>query len=131
MLFRHAYGLCCFISTCGPSTSPQVKRLRQSLSQFLRVCPETSDRIAKFSDHEPDRGEAQERERYAVEVLPILGESSAAVEPRKRALNDPALGQHDKSLDLIGSLDDLGLHARQDFLERGWNCPSLMAGVGE
>src|SRR5262245_60259867 len=51
----------------------------------LRVCPETSDRIAKFSQHEPDRSEAQERERYAVEVLPILGESSAAVEPRKRA----------------------------------------------
>src|SRR5262245_38003067 len=103
----------------------------RSLNRPLRVCPETSDRIAKFSQHEPDRSEAQERERYAVEVLPILGESSAAVEPRKRALNNPALGQHDKSLGLIGSLDDLGLHARQDFLERGVELSSLIAGVGE
>ena len=40
----------------------------------------------------PDGGKAQKRERCAIEVLPILGESAAAVEPRQRALNDPALG---------------------------------------
>src|SRR5262245_34089743 len=67
----------------------------------LRVCPETSGGIAKFSEHEADRGEAQECERFAIKVLPILGESAAAVEPREGALDDPAFGQYDKSLGLI------------------------------
>src|SRR5262245_28402846 len=68
---------------------------------MLRVCPETSGGIAKFSEHEADRGEAQECERFAIKVLPILGESAAAVEPREGALDDPAFGQYDKSLGLI------------------------------
>jgi hypothetical protein len=33
----------------------------------------------------------QERERRAIEILPILGKSSTAVEPGKRALDNPAL----------------------------------------
>jgi hypothetical protein len=36
----------------------------------------------------------QERERLSVEVLPILGEPSAAIEPGDGALHDPAFGQH-------------------------------------
>jgi len=38
-------------------------------------------------------GEAQERERLSVEILPILGKPSAAIEPRNGALDDPAFGQ--------------------------------------
>src|SRR5262245_48658541 len=72
-----------------------------ALLYCLRVCPETSGGIAKFSEHEADRGEAQECERFAIEVLPILGESAAAVEPREGALDDPAFGQYDKSFGLI------------------------------
>jgi hypothetical protein len=64
----------------------------------LRVCPERSDGIAEFSEHEADRGEAQECQRFAIEVLPIFGEPSATVEPGEGTLDDPALGQHRKSL---------------------------------
>src|SRR6266478_9982053 len=74
---------------------------------------------------------AQERERCAIEVLPILGESAAAVEPRQRALNNPALGQHHESLGLIRALDDLRSQVRQDFLERVVELPPLIAGVSE
>ena len=67
----------------------------------------------------------------AIEVLPIFGEPSATVEPCQRALDDPALGQYDEALCLIGTLDDLRLQVRQDGLERGVELPSLIAGIGE
>ena len=38
--------------------------------------------------------------------IPILGQSSASVEPGDRTLDNPALGQHDELMQL-GSLDDL------------------------
>jgi len=89
--------------------------------QTLRVCPGTLSGIAEFSEHEADGCEAQERERFSIEVLPIFGEPSAAVEPRNGALDDPAPGQHHKSLGLIGALDDfsfeMGQGSRQGILE--------------
>src|SRR3954451_15258040 len=51
------------------------------LKQALRVCPGTSCGIAEPSQHEADRGKAEEGERLAVEVLPILGQSTGAVQP--------------------------------------------------
>jgi hypothetical protein len=45
------------------------------------------------SKHEADRGEAQEGEALAVEVLPIFGEPSTAIEPGDGALDDPSFGQ--------------------------------------
>src|SRR4030095_6365601 len=54
-----------------------------SSQRDLRVRPETSGWIAKFSEHEADGGEAQESERRAIEVLPIFGEPPATVEPRQ------------------------------------------------
>jgi hypothetical protein len=98
---------------------------------ILRVCPETSGWIAELSQHEADGGEAQEGERRTIEVLPVLGEPSAAVEPGERALDNPALGQYDKSLGLIGPLDDLRSQARQGCLERVVELPSLIGRVGE
>src|SRR4051794_27437921 len=53
----------------------------------LRVCPGTSCGIAEPSQHEADRGKAEEGERLAVEVLPILGQSTAAVQPRDGAFD--------------------------------------------
>ena len=44
-----------------------------------------------------------------VEVFPVFGQPATAVEPSDGAFDDPALGQHDKAGDPIGSLDDLGL----------------------
>jgi hypothetical protein len=49
-----------------------------------------------------------------VEAFPVFGQSAAAVEPGDGAFDDPALGQHDEFLDLIGSLDDLGLEMGKD-----------------
>ena len=97
----------------------------------IRVCPETSYWIAQLSEHEADRGEAQEGEALAVEVLPILGEPAAAIEPCDGALDDPSLGQDRKSFDVVGALDDLGFeirqHARQAVVEGG----SLIGRVGK
>ena len=49
--------------------------------QTLRVRPETLCRITEFSEHESNGRELDEGERVAVEVLPVLGQSAAAVEP--------------------------------------------------
>ena len=97
----------------------------------MRVCPETSSGITKPSEHEAERGEAQERQRFSIEVLPILGEPAASIEPSEGALDDPAFGQDHKSLGLIGTLDNFSFqmrqHARQSLVEFG----SLIAAVGE
>src|SRR5712671_3918224 len=97
----------------------------------LRVCPKTSGRIAEFSEHEADGGEAQERERLSVEILPILGEPSAAIEPRNGALDDPAFWQDDKSADLIGTFDDFNVEMRQNLCKRFRKFRSSISVVGE
>src|SRR6266436_7856954 len=81
----------------------------------LRVCPDTSGRIAEFSEHEADCGETQERQGLSVEALPILGQAAAAVEPRNGALNDPAFRQDHKFTDPIGTFDDFNVEMRQNF----------------
>src|SRR6476659_1189308 len=92
--------------------------LNRSTQHFIfRVRPETSRWIAEFSEHEADWGEAQERERFAVEILPILGEPSAAIEPGNGALDDPAFGQDHKSADLIGTFDNFDVEMRKNFCE--------------
>ena len=47
----------------------------------------------------------QEGERLAVEILPILGQPSASVEPRNGALDDPSLRQDDEGVQFV-ALDD-------------------------
>ena len=82
-------------------------------SRGLRVRPETLYGITKPSQHEANGSEAQERQRCSVEVLPIFGEPSAAVEPRDSAFNDPTTWEHHKLMSgLIGSLDDFGFDMR-------------------
>jgi hypothetical protein len=72
------------------------------------------DGIEMIAPHRYNRSKPPTQDR----VLPILGESAAAVEPRQRPLNDPALGQHHESFGLIRALDDLRSQVRQDFFER-------------
>ena len=62
--------------------------------------------IAQLSQHQPDRRKLDECEGVTVEVLEILGQSSAAVEPSKRPLHDPASWQDLEACDAVGSLDD-------------------------
>ena len=56
----------------------------------LRVRPETLCRITEFSEHESNGRELDEGERVAVEVLPVLGQSAAAVEPGDGAFDHRA-----------------------------------------
>src|SRR3954465_5070874 len=78
-------------ATPGSSSRRLPARREYAMRGFLRVCPGTSCGIAEPSQHEADRGKAEEGERLAVEVLPILGQSTAAVQPSYGAFDNPAL----------------------------------------
>src|SRR5262245_44105408 len=79
------------------------------------------------------RMEARRKKASAIRLRfsQSLDEPSAAVEPGERALDNPTLGQYDKSLGLIGPLDDLRSQATQGCLERVVELPSLIGRVGE
>jgi hypothetical protein len=74
----------------------------------LRVRPETSWGITEFSEHQANGREAEEGERIVIEVFPVLGEPSTAIEPADGAFDNPALGQYDEAFDMIAPSDDLG-----------------------
>ena len=97
----------------------------------LRVRPKTSSWITEFSQHEADGCEFQECEGAAVEIFPVLGEATAAVEPGDRAFDDPTLGQLYEPLRLRGSFDDFGFDTGQDFGERVAEDWPLIGAVGE
>ena len=69
--------------------------------------------------------------RLSVEILPILGKPSAAIEPRNGALDDPAFGQDHKSADLIGTFDDFNVEMRQNFCKPFRKFRPLISAVGE
>ena len=48
-----------------------------------------------------------------VEVFPILGKRSAAIEPGDGALDNPTAGKHHESFGVIGALDDFSFELRQ------------------
>ena len=66
-----------------------------------------------------------------VEVFPILGEPSAAVEPCDCALDDPTLGQNDKAFDMITTPDDFGYQIRHGERETIVKHRPGVGGVGE
>ena len=69
---------------------------------ILRVRPETLCRITEFSEHESNGRELDEGERVAVEVLPVLGQSAAAVEPGDGAFDHPTPGLRTSSCSSCG-----------------------------
>ena len=97
----------------------------------LRICPRSSCRITKSSEHKADGSEFDESQRGSREVLKILGESAASVEPGECPLDDPAFGQDFETLGLIGALDDFHLDLRQHFGEGLLKLRSLIAAVGK
>ena len=97
----------------------------------LRVRPGTLCRITEFSEHESNGRELDEGERVAVEVLPVLGQSAAAVEPGDGAFDHPTPGLDDEALHPIGSLDDLGLEIGQDAGQGAVKDRPLIGAVGE
>ena len=102
-----------------------------SSKKWLRVRPETLCRITEFSEHESNGRELDEGERVAVEVLPVLGQSAAAVEPGDGAFDHPTPGLDDEALHPIGSLDDLGLEIGQDAGQGAVKDRPLIGAVGE
>ena len=99
--------------------------------RVLRVRPGTSSGVAEFSEHEADGGELEEGERGSVEVLPVLGQSPAAVKPGDGALDDPALRERDEAFDPIRAFADFGFEMRQDAGQRGVKDRPLVGAVGE
>jgi transposase len=108
----------------------QAERKLDELCATLRVCPGTSCGIAEPSQHEADRGKAEEGERLAVEVLPILGQPTAAVQPSYGAFDNPTLREHHKALGGIRALHDFKGHAPQDLLDRTSELRSLVSAIG-
>jgi len=97
----------------------------------LRVRLRALSRIAELSQHEADGRKFQKREGVAVEIFPILGETTAPVEPSDRAFDDPTLGQSHESFGVIGSSDDFGFEMRQGFGERVRKNRALIGAVGK
>ena len=108
-----------------------ITRLQREDGITLRVRPETLCRITEFSEHESNGRELDEGERVAVEVLPVLGQSAAAVEPGDGAFDHPTPGLDDEALHPIGSLDDLGLEIGQDAGQGAVKDRALIGAVGE
>ena len=120
------------------SDFPEVRRVPPAdytpaplAEKILRVRPETLCRITEFSEHESNGRELDEGERVAVEVLPVLGQSAAAVEPGDGAFDHPTPGLDDEALHPIGSLDDLGLEIGQDAGQGAVKDRALIGAVGE
>src|ERR1700739_2930009 len=90
-------------------SAPVAARRRTRSGAQLRVRLRALSRIAELSQHEADGRKFQKREGVAVEIFPILGETTAPVEPSDRAFDDPTLGQSHESFGVIGSSDDFGL----------------------
>ena len=111
--------------------NPEDTIFFDAASTQLRVRPETLWRITEFSEHESNGRELDEGERVAVEVLPVLGQSAAAVEPGDGAFDHPTPGLDDEALHPIGSLDDLGLEIGQDAGQGAVKDRALIGAVGE
>jgi hypothetical protein len=88
---------------------------QQVLGSALRVRPKSSLTQTKLSEHETNRGEAEESERVSVEVFEIFRQPAAAIEPREGAFDNPTSWQKLKPFGLVGAFDDFDLEVRQDF----------------
>ena len=100
----------------SPRDPPRRRAIRGGvdypLGLSLSVCPETLRRIAAPWQHQVGGGDAQERQRLAIETLPIFGEPSATVERGDGALNSSTARKHrDFKFSQIGMEGDL----RQDL----------------
>jgi hypothetical protein len=97
----------------------------------LRVRPQSSCGITKFSEHEADGGEFDEGQRCTREIFEVLGEPAAAVEPGKCPFDDPAFGQDFEALGLIGALDDFDVDLRQHLGEGFLKLRPLITAIGK
>ncbi len=83
--------------------------------ESVRVGPQSSSTQTKLSEHETNRGEAEESERVSVEVFEIFGQPTAPIKPREGSFDSPTSRQKFKPFGMIGAFDDFDLEVRQDF----------------
>jgi len=98
---------------------------------YLESVRKVSFGIAQLSQHQPDRRKLDECESVTVEVLEIFGQSSAAVQPGKRPLHDPASWQDLEAFDAVGSFHDFDREPRQFLRQCVAELWPLIAAVGE
>lgn len=109
-----------------------LRRRRQSISSMmLRVCPEGSYGITKLSQHQANRRQVNECHRVAGQVLPVLGQPAAAIEPRECPFDDPSPGENLKPLSLIRALHDLDRNLRQQLCQSSAELRPLVSGISE
>ena len=55
-----------------------------------------------------------------VAILPVLGETTAAIEPADGAFDDPALRFNDEAFGVVATFDDLDRQDRHDVPIASW-----------
>jgi hypothetical protein len=86
-------------------------------SRTIKSRPESILTITKPSEHHPDRHQPGERQRVMRQVLEILCQPPASIEPREGPFDNPSTRQDLEALRLIRALDDLNRklwHRRRD-----------------
>jgi len=61
-----------------------------SIRFVLRVRPRSLREITQFPHHQADRCQVHERQRIAEAIFKVLGQPTTPIEPRNRALDNPA-----------------------------------------
>ena len=97
----------------------------------LSVRPERLCRIAKPSQHEPDRCQTDERHGVARQVLEILGQTTAPVQPSQCPFNHPASRKHLEAARLIRARHDLDGKLWQGFRHGPSELGPLIGPVGK
>ena len=87
--------------------------------------------ITKFSEHDADRGEAQECQGIAGEVFKVLGQSPASVEPGEGAFDNPTLWENLEAFGVIRPFDDFDLEVRKRFGQSLLKDRPLISAIGE
>ena len=87
--------------------------------------------IAQLPEHETDGRQAYERHRHGGEVLEILGEAAASIEPCEGSLDNPSARQYLKSRGGVGSLHNRDGKPRQCLRQRVTEFRTLISTVGE
>jgi hypothetical protein len=73
----------------------------------------------------------KEGERVVVAILPVLGETTAAIKPADGALDDPALRFDDEAFDVVATFDDLDCQGGHDTADRVLEDGPRIGAVGE
>ena len=111
--------------------NPERSDFNRTGSPSLRVRPKTSWGITELSEHEADRGEAEEGERIVVAVFPVLGETAAAIEPADSTLDEPALWLDGEAFGAVATFDDVDLKIWQNVGDAVAEHRTGVGGVGE